>query len=94
MKTITALAVMTSLLAVGGMPSDAEAGKNRYRVKTNWKLSCNTARHMVRERGYSPVRIKSCVTPVYSFYAVRKGHTYIFRVDPRSGFVWNEGRAG
>jgi hypothetical protein len=89
MKTIAALTAIAALLAFGGTSTDAEA-KVKYRVKDNWRLSCNTARHKVREKGYSPVRIKSCVTPVYSFYAVRKGRTYIFRVDPRTGFLWRE----
>lgn len=90
MKILTSLTVIASLLlALGGTGTDAEA-KVKFRVKDNWRLSCNTARHMVRERGYSPVRIKSCVTPVYSFYAMRKGRTFIFRVDPRTGFLWRE----
>jgi shikimate kinase len=89
MKTIATLTVIAALLAFGGAATVAEA-KVKFRVKDNWRLSCNTARHMVREKGYSPVRIKSCVTPVYSFYAVRKGRTYIFRVDPRTGFLWRE----
>ncbi len=94
MKTVAAFTAIAVVLAFGGIPTDAEAGKVKFRVKDNWRISCNTARHMVRERGYSPVRIKSCVTPVYSFYAVKKGRTYIFRVDPRTRSIWNEGRAG
>lgn len=89
MKTIATLTVIAALLAFGGAGTVAEA-KVKFRAKDNWRLSCNTARHMVREKGYSPVRIKSCVTPVYSFYAMRKGRTYIFRVDPRTGFLWRE----
>lgn len=89
MKNMAALPLIASLLMLGWTGTAAEA-KAKYRIKDNWRLSCNTARHMVRERGYSPVRIKSCVTPVYSFYAVRKGRTYIFRVDPRTGFLWRE----
>ncbi|MFZ5674966.1 MAG: hypothetical protein ACOZAM_18580 [Pseudomonadota bacterium] len=90
MKKTAALTLIAALVVFGGTGSTAADAKARYRIKDNWRLSCNTARHMVRERGYSPVRVKSCVTPVYSFYAVRKGRTYIFRVDPRTGFVWRE----
>jgi hypothetical protein len=43
---------------------------------------------MVLEKGYYPVKVKSCVSTVYSFRAVRDGRTYIFYVHSRTGFVW------
>lgn len=93
MKTLAALAVTASLfiLSAPGMNTDAEANTTKLRVKNhhdNYKISCNTARHMVRERGYSPVRVKSCVSTVFSFYAQRNGRTYVYYVHSRTGFVW------
>jgi hypothetical protein len=91
MKKLAALAVIASLFALSVPDTGAEAKTIKLRVKDrhndNWKLSCNTARHMVRERGYNPVRVKSCLSNVYSFFAVRNGRTYIFYVDSRTGFV-------
>lgn len=84
------LAVMAALFALAGPDMGAEAKTIKYRTHDDWKLSCNTARHMVRERGYNPVKVKSCITRPFSFYAVRKGKTYIVRVDQRTGFVWRE----
>lgn len=88
MKNLAALAVIASLVALAAPDSGAEAKTIKYRQHDNWKLSCNTARHMVRERGYSPVRVKSCIATVYSFYAMKNGRTYIFYVHSRTGFVW------
>lgn len=92
MKNLATLAVIASLFALGAPDTGAEAKTVKYRVKDrhhdNWKLSCNTARHMVRERGYSAVKVKSCNATVYSFYAVRNGRTYVFYVHSRTGFVW------
>jgi hypothetical protein len=91
MKIITALAIIASLFALGSSDPAAEAKSVKFRIKDhhhdNWKLSCNTARHMVQEQGYYPVKAKSCGPTVYSFYATRKGRTYIFRVDSRTGFI-------
>lgn len=93
MKTLVALAVMASLftLSAPGAVGDAEAKTIKLRVKDrtdNYKISCNTARHMVRERGFNPVRVKSCVATVFSFYAERNGRTYVYYVHSRTGFVW------
>jgi hypothetical protein len=90
MKKLFGLAVIASLFAL--LTSDpGVAGKIKFRIHDhhhdNWKISCNTARHMVRERGYNPVKIKSCISTVYSFYAVRNGRTYVFYVDSRTGFL-------
>ena len=90
MKTLAALAVLTALCTLAASDISAEAKTIKYRSHDDWKLSCNTARHMVRERGYDPVKVKSCITRPYSFYAVRKGKTYIVRVDQRTGFVSRE----
>jgi hypothetical protein len=92
MKFTTALAIIASLFALTAADPAAEAKTVRIRIHDHnhhdhWKLSCNTARHMVQEQGYYPVREKSCGPIVYSFYAVRKGRTYIFRVDSRTGFI-------
>lgn len=91
MKKLTALAVCASLFALGAPDTDAEA-KVKFRIKDrhhgNDKISCNTARHMVRERGYKTVKIKSCIATVYSFWAVKNGRIYIFYVDSRTRSVW------
>jgi hypothetical protein len=92
MKKLAALAVIASLFALSVPDTGAEAKTIKLRVKDrhndNWKLSCNTARHMVRERGYKLVKTKSCITPVYQFWVIRKGRTFIVYVDPRTRSVW------
>ncbi|QIG48529.1 hypothetical protein G5V57_12820 [Nordella sp. HKS 07] len=90
MKTLAALAVTASLFALAVPDTGAEANTTKLRVKNhdNYKISCNTARHMVREQGYNPVRVKSCTSTVFSFYAQRNGRTYVFYVHSRTGFVW------
>ena len=93
MNKLCALALIATLFALVTPDAGAEAKikfrfhDNHHHHNDNWKISCNTARHMIQERGYKPVRIKSCISTVYSFYAVRKGRTYIFRVDSRTGFI-------
>jgi hypothetical protein len=82
MSKLTALAFIASLPVFMASGTEADA-KN-----TSFKISCNTARHMIQERGYKPVTVKSCISTVYSFYAVRKGRTYIFHVDSRTRFIW------
>lgn len=92
MKTLAAFTVIAALFALVTPDIGAEARTAKFRVKDrhhdNWKLSCNTARHMVRERGFNPVKVKSCTSTVYSFYAMRKGRTYIFYVHSRTGSLW------
>ncbi|MGE0004045.1 MAG: hypothetical protein AB7S92_00510 [Parvibaculaceae bacterium] len=88
MKTFTALAVIAALFAVAMPHGDAEAKRIKIRKHDNWKLSCNTARHMVRERGYKSVKIKSCLSTVYSFRAVRNGRKVIVYVHSRRGDMW------
>jgi hypothetical protein len=93
MKKLAALAVMASAFALAA-PDTGDAARIKLRIKDrhdNDRISCNTARHMVRERGYAKVKIKSCVTPVYSFFGVRNGRRYIVRVDPETRSVWPEG---
>ncbi|MGE3872835.1 MAG: hypothetical protein AB7F74_07760 [Parvibaculaceae bacterium] len=96
MKKLAALAVIAPLFALAN-PGTAAADKVKLRINSHhndshrndsWKISCNTARHMVRERGYNPVKIKSCISTVYSFYAVRNGRTYVFYVDSRTRSLW------
>jgi hypothetical protein len=91
MKKLAALAVLAPLFALA-TPHMAAADKVKFRINghhnDSWKISCNTARHMVRERGYNPVKIKSCISTVYSFYAVRNGRTYVFYVDSRTRSLW------
>lgn len=84
------LAVLAAFFALAGPDKGAEAKTVKFRTHDEWKLSCNTARHMVRERGYDPVKVKSCITTPYAFWAVRNGRTYIVRVHQRTGFVWRE----
>lgn len=93
MKKAAIFAVIASLFALGVPSTGAEAKTIKLRIHEhhrhdNWKLSCDTARHMVLEKGYYPVKVKSCVATVYSFRAVRNGRTYIFYVHSRTGFVW------
>lgn len=91
MKTLATLAAAAALFALTAPDTGAAEAKTvKLRVKNNdnYKISCNTARHMVRERGYNPVRVKSCVSTVFSFYAERNGRTYVYYVHSRTGFVW------
>jgi hypothetical protein len=91
MKKLAALAVIASLFALAVPDTGAEA-KVKFRIRDrhhdNDRISCNTARHMVRERGYKLVKTKSCITPVYQFWVIRKGRTFIVYVDPRTRSVW------
>jgi hypothetical protein len=91
MKTLAALAVIASLFALLVPDTGAEA-KVKFRIKghgnDNYKISCNTARHKVREMGFKTVKVKSCVSTIYSFYALRNGRTHIFYVHSRTGSVW------
>ena len=93
MKKLVALVVMAFAFALAA-PDAGDAAKVKLRIKDrsdNDRISCNTARHMVRERGYAKVKIKSCVTPVYSFFGVKNGRLYVVRVDPKTRSVWREG---
>jgi hypothetical protein len=93
MKKLAALAVMASVFALAAPGTDVEAKKFKLRIKDrsdNDRISCNTARHMVRERGYAKVKVKSCVTPVYSFFGRKNGSLYVVRVDPQTRSVWRE----
>jgi hypothetical protein len=92
MKKLAALAVMASVFALAA-PDTGDAARIKLRIKDrhdNDRISCNTARHMVRERGYAKVKIKSCVTPVYSFFGKKNGSLYVVRVDPQTRSVWRE----
>ena len=90
MNKLSALAVIACLFTLVAPDSGTQA-MVKLRIHSHHndsaKISCNTARHMVRERGYNPVKVKSCISNVYSFYAVRKGRVYIFYVDSRTGFI-------
>lgn len=91
MKKLAVLTVIAALFALA-MPDTGAEAKIKIRVKDrnhhdNYKISCNTARHKVREMGFKTVKVKSCVSSVYSFYALKNGRTYIFYVDSRTGFV-------
>ena len=93
MKIAAILAIIACLFALGVPSTGAEAKTiklhiHEHRSHDNWKLSCDTARHMVLEMGYYPVRPKNCGATVYSFRATRNGRTYIFYVHSRTGFVW------
>jgi invasion protein IalB len=90
MKKLAAFAAIAALFALAAPDTSAEA-KVKFRIKDrhdHWKLSCNTARHKVREMGFKTVKIKSCISTIYSFYAVRNGRTHIFYVHSRTGFIW------
>jgi hypothetical protein len=97
MNKLSALAVIASVFGLATLHVDAEA-KMKIRIHDHHdrhhgddKISCNTARHMVRERGFKTVKVKSCISNVYSFYAVRNGRTYIFYVDAFTRSLWREG---
>ena len=91
MNKLSALAVIACLFTLVAPDSGTQA-MVKLRIHSHHndsaKISCNTARHMVREQGYNPVKIKSCISTVYSFYAVRNGRTYIFHVDSRRRSIW------
>ena len=97
MKTVlVCLAAIAALFALSAADQGAEAKKlkipkehhhQHHHRADNWKLSCNTARHMIMERGFYPVKVKSCVSSVYSFRAMRGDRVYIFKVDSRTGFI-------
>ena len=89
MKTVTALAAIAAMVAMAMPDTSAEA--KRIKIPNNhdnWKRSCNTARHMVRERGYKSVKVKSCLSTVFSFRAVRNGRNVIVYVHSRRGDLW------
>lgn len=90
MKKAAALAIIAALFALGA-ESGAEAKQIKFRFKDrhfdNDRISCNTARHKVRELGFKTVKVKSCLSNVYSFFAVRNGRIYIYYVDSRTGFI-------
>jgi hypothetical protein len=88
MKKATVLAVSVALAALAMPDGGADAKRIKLKTNDNWKLSCNTARNMVKERGFNPVKVKSCLSTVYSFYATRGSRTHIFFVDSRTGALW------
>lgn len=94
MKRLFLLAAITAPLALGAVhsaPAEAKSVKfhgHHDRHHDNWKLSCNTARHMLREQGYEAVKVKSCISTIYSFHAVRKGRYFVVYVNSRTGFIW------
>ena len=97
MNKLSAFALMAALVALA-VPDMAADAKTKIRIHEHNsrhhgddKISCNTARHMVRERGFKTVKVKSCISNVYSFYAVRNGHTYIFYVDAFTRSLWQGG---
>ncbi len=87
MKKLAALAAIASLFVLAVPDTGAEA-KVKYRIKNDYKISCNTARHKVREMGFKTVKVKSCISTVYSFFAFRNGRTYVFYVHSRTGSIW------
>jgi hypothetical protein len=92
MKTAAAFALVMIVSHFGLTGFEGDAGRNRIKLvrNDNYKISCNTARHMVRERGYANVKVKSCITPVYQFFGVKNGRQYIVRVDPETRSLWQE----
>jgi hypothetical protein len=92
MKTAAAfaLAMIASHSGLSALQGDADGGNIRLVGNDSYKISCNTARHMVRERGYANVKVKSCVTKPYQFFGVKNGRRYIVRVDPVTRFLWQE----
>ena len=85
-----ALAMIAAHFGTTFLEGDADGSKITLVKNDDYKISCNTARHMVRERGYANVRVKSCITPVYQFFGVKNGRQYIVRVDPNTRSLWQE----
>lgn len=85
-----ALAVIASHSALTPFAGDADGSNIKLVRNDDYKISCNTARHMVRERGYANVKVKSCITPIYQFFGVKNGRQYIIRVDPNTRSLWQE----
>ncbi len=92
MKTAAAfaLAMIASHFSPTVFEGDADESKIKLVRNDSYKISCNTARHMVRERGYANVKVKSCITKPYQFFGVKNGRQYIVRVDPNTRFLWQE----
>ena len=92
MKTaaVFALAMMAAHVDPTVPESDAPRGRIELVRDGSYKISCNTARHMVRERGYANVKIKSCVTRPYQFFGMKNGRQYVVRVDPITRSLWQE----
>jgi hypothetical protein len=92
MKTaaVFALAIMTAHVDPTAPENDATRGGTELVGNGSYKISCNTARHMVRERGYANVKIKSCVTRPYQFFGTKNGRQYVVRVDPITRSLWQE----
>jgi len=92
MKTAAAfaLAMIASHFGLTVFEGDADGGKIKLIRSDHFKISCNTARHMVRERGYANVKVKSCITQVYQFFGVKNGRQYVVRVDPITRSLWQE----
>jgi hypothetical protein len=57
-----ALAMIASHSDLTALRGDADGSNVEFVKNDNYKISCNTARHMVRERGYANVKVKSCIT--------------------------------
>jgi hypothetical protein len=85
-----AIAMIASDFAPGLFEGDADGGKITLVRGDNYRISCNTARHMVRERGYANVKVKSCITPIYQYFGTKNGRQYIVRVDPETRSLWQE----
>lgn len=62
-------------------------GRPDYRPG-RYRMSCNQARNIVRDRGYRNVKARDCSGQTYSFRATRNGRGHIVYVNSRTGAVW------
>lgn len=64
-------------------------GHGWYRPgRPNYKMSCDRARNLVRDRGYRNVQARNCGGQTYTFRATRNGRGVIVYVNSRTGAVW------
>lgn len=64
-------------------------GHGWYRPgRPNYRMSCDRARNLVRNRGYRNVQARNCGGQTYTFRATRNGRGIIVYVNARTGAVW------
>jgi hypothetical protein len=52
-----------------------------------YRVSCKEARHILQDRGYYHIEIRSCGGRYHRFVARKFGHAYLIKVSARSGRV-------
>jgi (2Fe-2S) ferredoxin len=59
-----------------------------YNNKWRQRMSCNSARRIVRNHGYRNVVAKDCVGSTYSFSTRRNNQRVTIYVNSRTGVIW------